>query len=263
MVTSVGLALCLNIEVGELPTTTKSTDVSQHTPPEDQPLVERSTPVDTSVSMTTSAATGLVCDTQTGATCYLFAETTGGTLTEPAAISYASGEATASMATTADDAPDMPVVELPTYDPPATLTYGQHARPAPPRSFKPISTPHRTFEDAVDLISAAQIDCLFLRRATEMCQRRCHPCTPGARAISSSLFYAPARRPLYSPPEIAVCVAKPYFRHGLPVIIGRHAPARTTRRQRRILTEAHVHADHAPLSTPAHISHQSAPQHPH
>ncbi|KAL1444086.1 hypothetical protein MTO96_045682 [Rhipicephalus appendiculatus] len=33
------------------------------------------------------------------------------------------------MATTADDAPVMPVVQLPAYDPPTTQKYGQHAAP--------------------------------------------------------------------------------------------------------------------------------------
>ncbi|KAL1468357.1 hypothetical protein MTO96_005458 [Rhipicephalus appendiculatus] len=82
-----------------------------------------------SVSMTTSAPTDPVYDTRTGSTCHLFADTTDGTLIEPAYNSHASGEATASMATTADDAPVMPVVELPAYDPPATQAYGQHTVP--------------------------------------------------------------------------------------------------------------------------------------
>ncbi|KAL1483295.1 hypothetical protein MTO96_050254, partial [Rhipicephalus appendiculatus] len=79
--------------------------------------------------MTTLAATDLVCDTQTGAACHLFADTTGGTLTESAANSHASGEATASMATTADDAPFVPVVELSVQSPPATQASAQHAGP--------------------------------------------------------------------------------------------------------------------------------------
>ncbi|KAL1485719.1 hypothetical protein MTO96_010018 [Rhipicephalus appendiculatus] len=86
-------------------------------------------PVHTSVSMTTSAPTDHVCDTQTGATGSLFADTTGGPLTEPAAISHASGEATASMATTADDDLVVPVAELSAYDPPPRQAYGQHAAP--------------------------------------------------------------------------------------------------------------------------------------
>ncbi|KAL1471429.1 hypothetical protein MTO96_039927 [Rhipicephalus appendiculatus] len=84
----------------------------------------------------TSAPTDPVCDTQTGATCRLFADTTGGTLTKPAANSHACGEATASMATTVEEAPVVPVVELPAYDPPATQVPGQHtaalARPHVP-----------------------------------------------------------------------------------------------------------------------------------
>ncbi|KAL1469723.1 hypothetical protein MTO96_040898 [Rhipicephalus appendiculatus] len=79
--------------------------------------------------MWTSAPTDPVCGTQAGATCHLFADTTGGTLTEPAANSHASGEATASMATTADDAPVVTMVELPAYDPPATQASRQHAAP--------------------------------------------------------------------------------------------------------------------------------------
>ncbi|KAL1466928.1 hypothetical protein MTO96_026354 [Rhipicephalus appendiculatus] len=105
-----------------MPNGSKLYKARQPIPPEDQPLVERSTPVDTSVSMTTSAPTDHVCDTQTGATCHM-------TLTKPAAISHASNEATASMATTADDTPVITVVELHAYDPPATQTYGQHASP--------------------------------------------------------------------------------------------------------------------------------------
>ncbi|KAL1479405.1 hypothetical protein MTO96_034826 [Rhipicephalus appendiculatus] len=79
--------------------------------------------------MTTSSPTDLACDTQTGSTGHLFADNTGSTLTEPAAISQANGEATASMATTADDALVVPVVELPAYDPLPMQAYGQHAAP--------------------------------------------------------------------------------------------------------------------------------------
>ncbi|KAL1472600.1 hypothetical protein MTO96_039222 [Rhipicephalus appendiculatus] len=73
--------------------------------------------------MTTSAPTDPVCDNQTGATCHLFADITGGTITEPAANSHASGEATASMERLRNGA-----LVVPWY-PPATQAYGQHAAP--------------------------------------------------------------------------------------------------------------------------------------
>ncbi|KAL1434042.1 hypothetical protein MTO96_012036 [Rhipicephalus appendiculatus] len=178
--------------------------------------------------MKTSAPTDPLRDIHTGATCHLFADTMGGTLTEPAANSHASGKATASMATTADDALVVPVVELPAYDPPATQSYGQHATPltrspvtaaqggsepytrrpkiwhspsllriptccrtslgTAPRNLKPISTPHTRFEDAVVLTSTAQVHGLFLQHATEMCQRRCHPCNTARSCHHPSLF---------------------------------------------------------------------------
>ncbi|KAL1421806.1 hypothetical protein MTO96_022853 [Rhipicephalus appendiculatus] len=222
--------------------------------------------------MTTSAPVDPVWDAQTGATCHLFADTTGGTLTEPAAISHVCGEATASIAMTADDAQVLPVVELPaslmTRRPrkhvanmpprsqdiqcrlPKALPQPQTHRPmilhspsllrittcylthpgTVPKNLKTISTPHIKFNDTVVLISAAQVRCLFLRQATDMCQRRCHTCTPRARATSPSLFYTPVHYLLCSPSEIAVCVAKPFFRHGVALTIDLRAHARITRR---------------------------------
>ncbi|XP_075727957.1 uncharacterized protein LOC142769036 [Rhipicephalus microplus] len=120
-------ALRHNNEVGDLPTTTDSTDVSQRTPPEDRPLVDRLAPLDTSVNMTTSAPTYAMCDTHTGAICNLFTDTTCGTITEPAAVFHTSNKATASLATTVNDAPVMPMTKLPDCDSPATQSRGQHA----------------------------------------------------------------------------------------------------------------------------------------
>ncbi|KAL1443270.1 hypothetical protein MTO96_046039 [Rhipicephalus appendiculatus] len=131
-----------------------------------------------------------------------------------------------------------------------------------PRNLKPISTATMTFNDTVVVISAAQVRGLLLRHATEMCRRRCHPCTQRAPSTSPSLFNTPVRRLFCSPSEI-VRVAQPFFRHGVPVIIGQRARARITRRQRQVPTDAHAYADYAPLSTPGHTSHHCAPHNPH
>ncbi|KAL1478019.1 hypothetical protein MTO96_035290 [Rhipicephalus appendiculatus] len=132
-----------------------------------------------------------------------------------------------------------------------------------PRNLKPISSPQTTFEDAVVLISAARVPGIFLRHATEMCQRRCHPCTPTPRATRSSMFNAPARS-ISNLSEGAVCVAQPFLnQHGVPVSISMRAHVRSPHGQRHVLTDAHAYADHAPLATPAHTSHHRSPQHPH
>ncbi|KAL1419657.1 hypothetical protein MTO96_005071 [Rhipicephalus appendiculatus] len=227
--------------------------------------------------MKTLAPTDLVCDTQTGATCHLFADTTGGTLKEPAAISHASGEATASMATTADDAPVLLVVELPAYDPPATLTYGQHAspltRPPVPAAQGGCVATYVPSHDLAQPRPPANPDLLpniSGDRAEELedhlhsphdIGRRCgsHQCCsspwsfPSARdkdvpASVSSMYTGRSCRqpisvlrtcpaaPLYSPSEIAVCVAKPFFRHGHPID---HQPACSCQHHQQAASNSH------------------------
>lgn len=68
-----------------------------------------------------------MCDNQTGTTTQVFVDTTGSNLTESAAISHTSSKSTASMPMTAGDAPVMPVIERPEYDPWVTQAYGQRA----------------------------------------------------------------------------------------------------------------------------------------